>query len=327
MAKKKKVKRVLKPWVKKFLVYFVVLSICFYYIGSQGIKLSKQIKYHKTYEYKLTQIGYSLDEAKKIDQRLSSEHMDWLLENEFSEDYYKIIAEKYYIDKNFDEYIKYYNGTNISIDDSDLIVARVNVHASKGFYNDNYDSDLEKGNLVLVNKFYHLPSDYEPENLKKISLSMAYDNQQVLEHVADAYKEMHDDALKELGVHLMVTSSYRSYKDQEDIYKQFSAKGNKYADSYAARPGYSEHQTGLGIDIVSLENGGSDKFGESAEFKWMLDNCYKYGFIHRYPEGKADITGYKTESWHFRYVGLKAAKIIHDDNITFDEYYAYYLDK
>ena len=124
----------------------------------------------------------------------------------------------------------------------------------------------------------------------------------------------------------MVNSSYRSYKDQDEIYKSFKTVSLQYADSYAARPGFSEHQTGLALDITSLEHKSQKEFKESVEYKWLKDNCYKYGFILRYPENKEHITGYNTESWHFRYVGNEAAKIIHDENITFDEYYAYYIE-
>ena len=138
---------------------------------------------------------------------------------------------------------------------------------------------------------------------------------------------MREDVKNQLGVSLMVNSSYRPYKDQESIYKQYKNVSLKYADSYAARPGYSEHQTGLAIDITSLENPLVKDFKVSPEYQWLKDNCYKYGFILRYPEGKEHITGYNTESWHFRYVGLEVAKKIYLENITFDEYYAYYIEK
>lgn len=125
----------------------------------------------------------------------------------------------------------------------------------------------------------------------------------------------------------MVNSSYRSYKDQEEIYNDFKTVSLKYADSYAARPGHSEHQTALAIDITSLEHKQAEEFNESEEYAWLKDNCHRFGFILRYPEGKEYLTGYSNESWHFRYVGIDAATTIHNENITFDEYYAYYVEK
>ena len=208
----------------------------------------------------------------------------------------------------------------------DTVIALTNTHASSGWYNQDYDTDITKGDLILVNKFYHLSSDYIRDDLKNASLQYSYSNNKVSEKVLDAFEKMRQDVMNELNVKLMINSSYRSYEEQEEIYNEFKKVSLKYADSYAARPGYSEHQTGLAIDITSLEHPSSKSFSESDEYKWLIDNCYKYGFILRYPEGKDNITGYKTESWHFRYVGLEAAKKTHDENITFDEYYAYYIE-
>ena len=94
---------------------------------------------------------------------------------------------------------------------------------------------------------------------------------------------------------------------------------------YSARPGYSEHQTGLVIDIDNY-NDDYENFDKTKEFEWMNNNSYKYGFILRYPKGKTDITGYDYESWHYRYVGKEIAKYIYENNITFDEYYAKFID-
>ena len=99
--------------------------------------------------------------------------------------------------------------------------------------------------------------------------------------------------------------------------------GKKKADIYSARPGYSEHQTGLCTDINTVDS----SFANTKEAKWLADNSYKYGFILRFPKGKEDITGYKYEPWHYRYVGEETAKIIYDEDLTLEEYYAYYIEK
>jgi len=118
----------------------------------------------------------------------------------------------------------------------------------------------------------------------------------------------------------------RDYDEQEETYEYYkSTKGEEYANNYAAQPGNSEHQTGLAFDILS-PNSNTKNFDETEEFKWLQKNAYKYGFIMRYPKDKEDITGYKYEPWHYRYVGIEVAKQIHEEDITFDEYYAFYIE-
>ena len=137
---------------------------------------------------------------------------------------------------------------------------------------------------------------------------------------------MWNDA-KEEGLLLIVNSSYRDYEVQDAVWKEYAeVHGEEWADNKAARAGSSEHETGLALDIVT-NNVVMNEFENTDEFKWLQKNAYKYGFILRYPKNKENITGYEYESWHYRYVGEKVAKEIHDMDITFDEYYAYYLDK
>ena len=96
------------------------------------------------------------------------------------------------------------------------------------------------------------------------------------------------------------------------------------ADTYSARPGHSEHQTGLAIDLAAF-NSNLNNFEETKEYEWVKDNAHLYGFILRYPKGKEHITGYMFEPWHYRYVGTKVAKEIYEMDITFDEYYELFL--
>ena len=134
------------------------------------------------------------------------------------------------------------------------------------------------------------------------------------------------NAAKEQNITLIINSAYRSYKEQEEIYNEYLNKYTKeYTDSYAARPGHSEHQTGLALDITTYGANGKD-FDQTEAFKWLQQNAHYYGFILRYPENKDYLTGYSYESWHFRYVGKEAATTIYNENITFDEYYSYYIE-
>ena len=134
-------------------------------------------------------------------------------------------------------------------------------------------------------------------------------------------------AAKEQGYTINVSSAYRSYEYQKGLYDNYVEKdGVELADTYSARPGFSEHQTGL---VVDIDNGTVDynNFESTEEFKWMQENAQNYGFILRYPKNKECITGYNYESWHYRYVGKQIATFIKNNNLTYDEYYARYIDK
>ena len=130
---------------------------------------------------------------------------------------------------------------------------------------------------------------------------------------------MRDDALKE-GINLEIISGYRSYADQAYIYNNYVLSDSKSnADTYSARAGHSEHQTGLAADINSLNT----NFIYTKEGMWLNNNCHKYGFIIRYPEGKASVTGYMYEPWHIRYVGAPLASELYNNGnwISLEEYY------
>jgi len=323
IRKRKKKKRLrLKESFKRFLVYSLVIIIILIYAIVEGTKVHKIMEYHKTYEYKINQIGYPLNEAQKISSTLSDKYLDEILkEEEYDEKYYQIINQKYFMLKNYPKYLEYQKEhENVPYK---KIIALVNTHASEEWYSEEYDTDTNLGYLIIVNKYYRLKEDYQRIDLEPFSLSYAYGKygeNKAAKIVVENFDKMQAEVKEKFNAQIMINSSYRSYKDQESTHKY-------YGDNLAARPGHSEHQTGLGIDITSIQHGGGKTFGESDEGKWLKDNCWKYGFILRYPEGKEDITGYKNEPWHFRYVGEKVAKQIKDEDITFDEYYAYYIDK
>lgn len=325
VAKKKRKKLRLKSSFKRFLVFFIFFVAVFVYAVKESYKIYQDYKYKETFEYKLTVVGYSEKEIKKLLEVLDEERINNLINSEYSDVYFNIVNQKYYLDKYYDKYIDYKNyHEDVSYEDT---IAIVNVHANEGWYNVSFETDLSKENLILVNKFYHLASDFVRDDIENVSLQYAYSGQRASSIVIEKFLEMRNDIKNELEVNLMVNSSYRPYKEQEEIYDQYKKVSLKYADSYAARPGYSEHQTGLAIDITSLEHPLAKDFKESVEYEWLKNNCYKYGFILRYPENKEHITGYSTESWHFRYVGYNVAKQIYEEGITFDEYYAYYVEK
>lgn len=312
--------------LKKEVYYFLAIIIFIVLTSIFGVNKYKEYKYHQTYEYKLLEHGYDNTSTKKILKTFNNnDDLDYFLKNEVNEKYISIINEKYFLKKNFYQYIDYLN-KNKKMDTS-KIVRNINIHLDKKFYELNLNTDITKDTSMLVNKYYLLTKDYVPDDLVNVSQTYSWGSNQKVRKVAyDAFLDMWEQA-KEDGFYLMISSSYRSYEEQEIVYNNYKKQGTKYADSLAARPGASEHQTGLTLDIFSKTNSNRQTFKDSEEAKWLLDNSYKFGFILRYPENLVNVTGYNYEAWHFRYVGKNIATYIHDNNISFDEYYAYYIEK
>ncbi len=290
------------------------------------INIKKQKEYKKTFTYKLTQLGYNKNEIATIENTYQNEEINYILKQEKNNIFLNLAQEKYFIYRNFYDYLNYQKENNT--ENLNLIVEKVNTHTNSEYYSNSMATDTSKKELMLVNKYHYLDESYQPENLIIIPPTYAwgdYGSQQATEETYNAFLNMWTQA-HEQGYYLMVNSSYRTFKEQEKIYNNYKKNyGTVYADSIAARPGYSEHQTGYTLDI--FEKGYSqDNFHNSESYKWLIDNAHQYGFILRYPESKEDITGYNYESWHFRYVGKKVATYIHDNNITFDEYYTYFTE-
>ena len=236
----------------------------------------------------------------------------------YLEEYYTIDYAKI---ENYDRYVKYSDETGEEEED---VVISVNLDLDKEEYKDS--TLVDKFSIdMLVNKRRHLDKKFVPKDLVKIDTKYASEKGMKSAKVAlDAYIEMQKEAEKE-GYDIVINSAYRSYQDQLDLEELYlKAYGQSYVDKFVAKPGYSEHQTGLSYDIGSKS---INVFANSKEYKWMLDNAHKYGFILRFPKKYENITGFRSEPWHYRYVGKKIAKIIHDEDITLEEYYVKYLDK
>ncbi len=177
---------------------------------------------------------------------------------------------------------------------------------------------------VLVNKNNKLPNNYIPKDLEILNVNYAYENKYMQREAKEMFEQLSSDAAK-LGYKIIATSTYRTYDYQKDLYNFYvKDKGLDYADKCSARPGHSEHQTGLAVDVEG-SNASYDDFEKSKEFNWMMENAHKYGFILRYPKGKEHITGFKYEPWHYRYIGKDAATIIYNEKITLEEYKKDYL--
>ena len=311
-------------------VYVVLIVIIILLIGIVfGINKYKEYKYKQTYEYKLLDHGYSENEVNKLLNKFNDEeYLNYLLNEEKNSTIIDLIECKYYLDKNFYNYMNYMKeNTDLNAEE---IVRNINIHLDNDFYENTITTDTSLDTSMLVNKYYLLNSEYVPDDLVNVSQTYSWGeigSQQVREVAYNAFLDMWNAANEE-GYYLMINSSYRSYADQESVYESFKrTSGERYADSVAARPGSSEHQTGLALDIFSKTNTNKNTFADTEEAKWLAQNSYKFGFILRYPEDKVDITGYSYESWHFRYVGIDIATYIYENDITFEEYYAYYIEK
>ena len=265
---------------------------------------------------KLLDKGYSIEDINKIYDKLSDAFIEKLTK-EFIFDIIKYIDVDYFKEENYDRYLKYFNGNY------QKTVLYVNIGLDKDWYQD--PNIIEKfSTTMLVNKFNKLKEGFEVPNIVSISKEFSDGETYLSKEAADAFENMARDAKKE-GYDIWANSAYRDYEKQQKLWDYYLKQyGKKYNEKYVARPGFSEHETGLAVDIKSLHN---SVFKNSKEYKWVLNNGYKYGFIHRYPSTKIDITGVSTESWHFRYVGVDIATYIYKNNLCYEEYYAMFLDK
>ena len=322
MKKKKRLKLKKKVYYFGAFIVFLIVGILL------GINYYNDYQYKQTNEYKLLEKGYSLEDTKTIFAKLSETEQQKLIDNDKDDKIISLLEQKYFLEKNLEDYKEYINKNNET--DYAKVISIVNVHANHKWYQLELNTNEDLGMLMNVNKFYALSETYTPENLKNIDLTYAYGEEgenKLIDYAYDKFLELWQ-AANDQGFYLMVTSSYRDYESQKEIYDyRVSTWGERKADETAARPGHSEHQTGLVIDMTSKTEPLADSFTDSEAYKWLKENAYKYGFIERYPEGKTYLTGYNPESWHWRYVGLEAAKTMHDEDITFDEYYAFYVEK
>ena len=225
----------------------------------------------------------------------------------------------YYRKENKNRYLEYQKkNKSLSLED---IITQVNIGIDKPYYTNTKPSDNLNTNLILVNKYNYVTEDYIPENLEPLDTNYARSGMQLVKDAKEAFEKLSQSA-KNDGMTILAMSSYRSYDYQVNLYNNYvKTDGKEAADTYSARAGYSEHQTGLAADVYNGEVPYTS-FEETEEFTWMQENSYKYGFILRFPKDKTNITGYQYESWHYRYVGKEVAKEIHENNLTLEEYLA-----
>ncbi|MGG6310571.1 M15 family metallopeptidase [Paenibacillus macerans] len=180
---------------------------------------------------------------------------------------------------------------------------------------------------VLINKQFALPEDYEPKDLVypdvRFTFKEKIEKRMMRKEASKALEELFAGAEKD-GIYLAGVSAYRSHSTQTSLFNRYVEKdGEEVAKTYSAVPGHSEHETGLAIDVSGSDGkcAAESCFGDTKEADWLAEHATEYGFIIRYPEGKEDITGYKYEPWHLRYVGKEISAEIGERGITLEEYY------
>ena len=188
-----------------------------------------------------------------------------------------------------------------------------------------YDLLMTSDYIVLTNKENLLSEDYIPPDLVKLTCKkISSDPIQMREVAANALSDMFA-AAKEDGIILYAHSGYRSYRTQKTMYSNRLKKNNGKDDGVVAYPGSSDHQTGLGIDIINKAGIGkkfTTAFAETKEGKWVAENCWNYGFVIRYQKNKEDITQIMFEPWHLRYVGVQVAQYMHENDLSLEEFTA-----
>lgn len=193
-----------------------------------------------------------------------------------------------------------------------------NKSVTPSFNKTKYSIDSADSIWVVANKARPLsPLKYSPGDLVSVG-----NNQQMRKEPATAFAQL-IAAAKSSGLTIKPLSGFRSYNTQDSVYKkEVATYGQAKADTQSAKPGYSEHQTGLAIDVGGGGCGIEDCFGNTAEGKWLAANAYSYGFIVRYQAGKENVTGYRAEPWHIRYVGTELSVEMHNTGIqTLEEFF------
>ena len=348
----------LKPWAKIFLIV-LILGIIFFIFKDKMFNKTKpdvpksileqynipEEKYSKTLEFVLNNEIYQeayLDEYAQIKYSDKANFKDILTtflakgykgteinyimalsDNNIAKlkqkDY--VDLKNYYSFKNFnvdniERYNSYYENNNYSYEN---VVTYVNIKMDLPVYTDTLEVSDPDDYLVLVNKYSYLPTNYKPTDL--VYMKGYYGDEVPLRSIAkEALVKLQTAVKEEKGIELLPTTAFRTHSHQATLYNNYVAKNGKTkADTFSARPGYSEHQTGLAIDLKNPIRPQGERLNDD-DYDWLKNNAHRFGFIVRYPGGKEFITGYQEEDWHIRYVGIEAATTIYENKLTLEEY-------
>ena len=270
----------------------------------KGKDISKE---EYVYKEKLLELGYSIDEIKIIERKISNVDVKNYLLNEKYENVTKFVSSPYFNILNVERYEKYYELNNSY--STDEIVLYVEIGLDNEFYTNIKEIDNYYEITTLVNKYNKLPDNIVFEDLIEIDKPYSKDGKRRVRSVVYDNLIKMIDAAKEDGIKLTVVSAYRTKNEQNYLFNNSTKKnGLEHALLYSAKPGFSEHQLGLAVDLNKTEV----SFENTKE--------YKDGFIERYPKNKEYITGYAYEPWHYRYLDVEISTKIYEENITYEEY-------
>lgn len=319
--------------MKKIVITFILLLcsgfilycayICVKNINTIGIESDIKGKEIDSDEYiykeDLLHLGYNLNDIEVIQNKVSNIDVKSYLLKEKYDNLTSYINALYFIPKNISRYVSYHK---LHKDMSyDKVILNVNMNLDYDFYTNINTLHDYISITTLVNKYNKLPDNYEIDDLVTLDKEYSKKSEKVREVVYKDLKAMFDKA-REDGLNLNVVSGFRTNDKQNTLFTN-SVKNNglEHALLYSAKAGHSEHQLGLAIDINSV----NESFKDTEEYKWLINNSYKYGFIERYRKDKEYITGFAYEPWHYRYVGIDAATKIYTENITYEEYVVKFL--
>lgn len=301
----------------RFFIFIVVLLSIIVGI----IYLVKTNNYKNSYEYKLLQVGYSEEEVNVLLTKYNNRVED-LLKIEYNEHIIKFMEDKYFIFSKLNEYLEYKDKNNKK--DYSEIVKLVNVEMHIDWLDNQKETDTNKNELMLVNRIYGLSSDYEPSDLADVPVKYAYAGKKLSNTALTEVIKLIEDG-KNYGFNLVVSDGYRSYEYQENMYNSYvDSLGVSETDSFVARPGHSEHQTGLLLELKPYNKVITD-LSTNEEYLWLRENAHRFGFIFRFNKEHEHLTGFSSFAWKLRYVGVDAATIIYNEGICFEEYYAYFV--
>lgn len=274
------------------------------------------------YILELNNKGYTKTTIDYVIKNLNKEQITEFLSKKYNKDYEEYIKNDIFVYSKFDRYLDYQKkNKKLSIDE---VIFRVELNLDKTYYEDSEFVKNPNDITVLTNKYLEIPEDYEPKDLVNMTDDYANNIYGQLKLRKEAYEKFVEmcDASRKDGVNFYAESAYRSYEYQDIVYKNYVYdNGQEEADKYAAKPGFSEHELGLAIDLANIWT--ITTKGE--EYAWLSKNAYKYGYIIRYKEEWEDITGYSAESWHIRYVGVETATKVYKKNMSYEEYYIKYI--
>ena len=289
-------------------------------IGSESEVKGKEMSSDEyIYKEDLLHLGYNLNDIEVIQNKISNVDVKEYFLKEKYDNISSYINALNFIPKNISRYVAYHNrNQNMTYDNT---VLNVNMNLDYDFYTNVNTLHNYLDITTLVNKYNKLPDNYEIDDLVVLDNEYSNRGEKVRKVIYNDLKKMFDDAKKD-NINLNVISGFRTYEKQDTLFNNSIKKnGIDHALIYSAKPGYSEHQLGLAIDINSVE----ENFKNTNEYKWLKNNSYKYGFIERYPENKEYITGFGYEPWHYRYLGVDITTRIFTENITYEEYVVKFL--